>query len=147
MTPFRLVCPTVALLVFLFLFSSCRNKPLPCGDPPPAFVRIILTDQHDSLLVGKKYNPDSISLMANHEKISLSVEKGIITLHYAGLEKYNSENYWLTLSKTDTDTLRLTVTKHSGSCWDYDEFSNLVYNSATVSPVSYDKFVFKIVKP
>lgn len=128
----------------LLLFFSCGHYG-PC-DPSPRMMAIELVDGHDSLLIGKKYLPDSIRLTVDNNNLSIKVQFGQIQILYAGLDIYNDANYFLYLSKSTTDTLRLTVSKHHNKCGDYYDFDGLTYNSKNISPVPNTDIVFKIKK-
>ena len=135
------------ILVVMVIFSSCRKKTTPCGDPAPTLIDIGLVDKNDSLLIGNKYNPDSIKLIVDEKNVDVYVHKGYISINYAGLYIYNNMNFFLYLSKTDVDTLNLKVHRYESECWNYyEEFGGLTYNSKIISPVSYNEFEYKIIK-
>ena len=136
------------LLCGIIIISSCNNKSSPCGDPAPTIMQIALVDHNDSLLIGKKYIPDSIQLIAGNKKLNITVEKGFIIVNYGSLEIYNSDNYFLYLSKADTDTLNIQVNDvYNKDCDNYyPELGAFQYNFKTISPDTYNKFVFKIIK-
>jgi len=127
----------------LFFFSCGRYGPC---DPSPRMMAIELVDKNDSLLIGKTYNPDSIRLTVDNTRLSIMIQHGQIQLFYAGLDIYNEANYFLYLSKSTTDTLKLTVSKHHNKCGDYYDFDGLTYNSKNISPVPNTDIVFKIIK-
>jgi hypothetical protein len=135
------------MLGLILIFSSCSKKATPCGDPAPTFIQIGLVDNNDSLVIGKKYDPDSIKLNVDGKNVNVYFSKGYMIINYDGYDIYNNMNYLLYLSKTDVDTLTLKVHRYESECWSYyDEFGGLTYNSKIISPVSYNKFEFKIIK-
>ena len=143
---FRFFLP--CLLGGIIIVSSCSNKSSPCGDPAPTIMQIALVDQNDSLLIGKKYLPDSIQLIAGNKKLNITVENGFIIVNYGSLEIYNSDNYFLYLSKADTDTLNIQVNDpYNNDCGIYyPELGTFQYNFKSISPDTYNKSVFKILK-
>jgi hypothetical protein len=137
------------LIVFggTFLLTSCPGRFIHCGDPEISCIRIMLVDKNDSNLIGKRYDPDSISLSVNHQSIAMDVENGSILIYFPGLQVHNSENYLLYLSKEDTDTLNLRVYEYSTKdCGTYFDFGGMKYNSADVSSIPGDYSSFKIRK-
>lgn len=137
----------ILLISFLPLLDSCHKGENNCGDPPGSFIQIILVDKNDSLLVGRKFDPDSVNLSVNNKLIMLSIYRGIITFNYNLGEQYNKDNYLLFLSKFDTDTINLTVNHYyNGNCWDYYKFNNFKYNFVNIASVPYNDHCFKIIK-
>jgi len=134
------------LLSVTLALSSCSKKAEPCGDPSSASIQIDLVDKNDSLLIGKKYDPDSIKMNVEGKNVSIYIYEGHMEIDYSGFDIYNNRNYFLYLSKTDTDTLNLKVLSYENKCWSSYGFSGLTYNSKVISPVSYNKFLFKIIK-
>ena len=135
------------ILGVMVIFSSCRKKTTTCGDPAPTLIDIGLVDKSDSLLIGNKYDPDSIKFYVGEKRVYVGFYKGYMSINYNGFDIYNNMNFFLYLSKTDVDTLTLKVLRYDSECWNYyDEFGGLTYNSKVISPVLYNKFVFKIIK-
>jgi hypothetical protein len=134
------------ILFGVFIFSSCNEKHAQCGDPADPVIQIALVDQNDSLLIGRKYHPDSIRLTVDNKTLYMDIEQGYIFLNSCILDAYNNDNYFLYLSKSDTDTLNLQILKYEGVCGTYYGFGGLKYNSKEISPVFYNKYVFKIIK-
>ena len=84
-------------LIFTLLFqsllflNSCSNdhkQPL-CGDPMPINLEIYLVNNSDSLLIGKKYDQDSIKLTVNNTMVDINISNGRISFVYPNLEEYN----------------------------------------------------------
>jgi hypothetical protein len=134
------------LLGIMLIFSSCSKKTTPCGDPAPTLIDIGLVDKSDSLLIGNKYDPDSIKFYVGEKRVYVGFYKGYMSINYNGFDIYNNMNCFLYLSKTDVDTLTLKVLRYESECGSYYEFDGLTYNSKVISPVPYNKFVFKIIK-
>jgi len=136
------------LLGIMLIFSSCNKKTMPCGDlvPVPTLIQIGLVDKNDSILIGNKYDPDSIKLSVDEKNVTVYFYKGYMSINYYGFDIYNNKNYFLYLSNTDGDTLNLKVLRYESECGSYYEFDGLTYNSKVISPVPYNKFVFKIIK-
>jgi len=137
-----------ALLLQPFLFlNSCRNdksQPL-CGDPIPTSLQIYLVDKNDSLLIGRKYDPDSIRLTVKNENIDIQISQGRIYFSYPDLVEFNSMNYLISLSKNDIDTINLTVYhNYVEDCGDNYGVGSLSYNSKPIEPIT--GLVYKIVK-
>lgn len=137
---------TLLLQPFLFL-NSCRNdksQPL-CGDPIPTSLQIYLVDKNDSLVIGRKYDPDSIRFTVNNKNIDIQILQGRIYFAYPDLEEFNSMKYLLSLSKNDTDTVNLVVYhNYVEDCGNYYGVGSLSYNSKPIEPVT--GLVYKIVK-
>jgi len=135
------------LFQLLILLNSCNNnhkQPL-CGDPIPSSVEIFLVDNNDSLLIGKKYNPDSIKLTVNNKMVDIHCTNGRISFVYTNMEEYNNLNYILYLSKTDEDTISLIVNhQYIEDCGYYYGITSLSYNSKQIEPLN--GLVYKIVK-
>ena len=135
------------LISSVFILASCRDSYVICGDPPYYQIQLTLVDQNDSLLIGSKYNKDSIRLTVDTDHLVTYIQKGILMIDFAGFEKYNAKDYLLYLSKEDTDTLNMDVDVHYGPCGDpYWVFKVLKYNSKTITPVPGDNKLFKIIK-
>ncbi len=131
----------------IMLLVSCVRDPIPCGDPMPTLAGIELVDRNDSLLVGTKYDPDSVYLTVNNEILSISVDRGIIWISYGLPKHYLAQDFYLTLSAEDTDTLKFNayaVTPED--CSTYWVFNGLNYNSKDLAPVQGVPLIFKIVK-
>ncbi len=111
----------------------------------PTKVAICLVDHNDSLLIGKKYNQDSIKLTVNNTMVDIHFSNGTISFVYPGLEEYNNLNYTLHLSKSDNDTVNLVVNhQYIEDCGNYYGITSLSYNSKLIEPSA--GFVYKIVK-
>ena len=136
------------ILGVMMVFPSCNKKSVPpCGDPAPTIIQIGLVDRNDSLLIGNIYDPDSINFYVGEKRVFVGFYKGYMSINYNGFDIYNNMNCFLYLSKTDVDTLTLKVLRYDSQCWNYyNEFAGLTYNSKLISPVPYDKFVFKVIK-
>jgi len=136
------------ILGVMMVFPSCNKRSVPpCGDPAPTIIQIALVDRNDSLLIGNIYDPDSIKLFVGEKRVFVGFYKGYMSINYNGFDIYNKMNYFLYLSKTEEDTLTLKVNRYESECWGYyDEFDGLTYNSKLISPIPYDKFVFKVIK-
>lgn len=131
----------------LLLLNSCSNDhkhPL-CGDPIPSNLEIYLVDKNDSLLIGKKYDQDSIKLTVNNTMVGIHISNGRISFLYPNLELYNNLNYTLYLSKSDEDTINLIVNhQYIEDCGYYYGITSLSYNSKQIEPLN--GLVYKIVK-
>jgi len=131
-------------LLFLNSCSNDHNQPL-CGDPIPSNLEIYLVDNNDSLLIGKKYNQDSIKLTVNNVMVDIHISNGRISFFYPNLEEYNNLNYTLYLSKSDEDTINLIVNHHYiEDCGNYHGVTSFSYNSEQIEPIT--GLVYKIVK-
>ena len=136
-----------AILLSSALFISCSNKSKEelCGDPLPVYLHFYLVDKNDSLLIGTKYDPDSIKLTVENKSINLSFDHGSIFFNYQILEEYNHSNYYLFLSKTDSDTINLVVNhKWDGACGPYYGVTTFSYNSTPISHIT--GLTYKIIK-
>jgi hypothetical protein len=137
---------SLIILILVFL-SSCENrsKQQLCGDPGPVIVGIWLVDKNDSSLVGKKYDPDSIRLSVENMSIDLQFDHGEIIFNYSSLEPFNKSTYYLILSKTETDTIKLVVNQQNdGDCGPYYSIDKFSYNSSTISKMT--AWTYKIIK-
>jgi hypothetical protein len=137
---------TILFQSLLFL-NSCNNdnKQTLCGDPIPTNLEIYLVDNSDSLLIGKKYDQDSIKLTVNNKMVEIHISNGKISFMYPSLEEYNNVNYTLYLSKSDKDTINLIVNhQYIEDCGNYYGVTSLSYNSKQIEPIA--GLVFKIVK-
>lgn len=136
-------------LLFLSLLfqNSCSNEhkqPL-CGDPLPSNLEICLVDKSDSLLIGNKYDQDSIKLSVNNTTVDIHISNGRISFVYPNLEEYNNLNYILYLSISDKDTINLLVNhQYIDDCGNYYGVTSFSYNSNQIEPIT--GLVYKIVK-
>lgn len=131
----------------LLLLNSCGNehKQTPCSDPIPSNLEIYLVDNKDSLLIGKKYNQDSIKLTVNNKMIDIFISNGRISFVYPNLEEYNNLTYTLYLSKSEEDTIKLIVNhQYIEDCGNYYGVTSLSYNSKQIEPIT--GLLYKIVK-
>ncbi|MEI6174376.1 MAG: hypothetical protein WCR01_11555 [Bacteroidota bacterium] len=137
---------TLLLQPLLFL-DSCTNDHAqpPCGDPIPTSLQIYLVDKNDSLLIGRKYNQDSIKLTVNNKNIDIQISQGKIIFVYPDLVEYNNMNYLLSLSKNEIDTVNLVVYhNYVEDCGNYYGVGSMSYNSKRIEPVT--GLVYKIIK-
>jgi|WetSurMetagenome_2_1015567.scaffolds.fasta_scaffold48553_2 hypothetical protein len=137
--------PCLCLVPVLLL--SCVRKPVNCGDPAQTTLAIALVDQNDSLLIGKKYAPDSIYLYLNEDLVPIEIYQGFILVSYSQPKALLNVNLFLYLSATDTDTLRMGVsTVNHDDCPTYWVFNGLDYNGTARSPEPQNLHEFLIIK-
>jgi hypothetical protein len=126
---------------------SCVRKPVICGDPVPSTLEIALVDQNDSLLIGKKYAPDSIYLYLNDELVPIEIYQGFILVEYGQPKTFLNVNLFLFLSANDTDTLRMLVTTvNHDDCPTSWVFNGLDYNGRARTPDPQNLHEFRIKK-
>jgi hypothetical protein len=134
------------VVVFLFILSCYQPE---CSDPRQAKILLTLTDSNDSVLIGKKYDPDSIRLSINNSRLYIYITKGVIVLNYYDWIKYNPEDYILYLSKEDQDTMNLSIrTEFYEECGGYNYIDSLLYNHKLIYPVYTPKKPpnYKVIK-
>jgi hypothetical protein len=138
------------LISGFFFLVSCDflNVKPNCGDPPYTGIDLLLVDARDSLVIGKKYNPDSIRLSVKDVPIEMAVQNGVIHLNYSYFTQYNDENFILYLSKADQDTLNFIINKYNnGECGTVLSVGSFHYNKALLSPdPNGNNYTYRVVK-
>jgi hypothetical protein len=129
--------------LFLTVLWACNR---PKCFPEPNGVAIFLVDSAGNNLVGSRYNKDTIRLILPDQTLRNITEDVFISFIYSGFQKYNGSNYLLYLSKSDTDTLNLTVEEKSTSCGPEYHCTEFRYNSKVVQAEPNSYLQYKIVK-
>lgn len=138
------------MITLSLIFFSCKHKhdeiQTLCGDSIPPVFNLVLKDINDSLLIGKEYSQDTVSLTLNNKKVNFFIYKGIITVTYDTLQPYSSGEYILYLSKSDQDTLNLIIKTHTpAECPEFIKLDSLLYNHKFMPPNQGD-LTYKIIK-
>jgi hypothetical protein len=145
--------PLLLPIIFaaLLIVFSCSKKSVPCGDPVPSLIEIALVDKNDSLLIGKKYDPDTIKLWGyikdQRQDFYGNFNEGYITIFYSwdqGLDY--TDNFYMYLSKDDIDTVNLKSSVRQNNCGNFYDLQGVRYNSKEVVPITYNKFRYNIRK-
>jgi len=140
---------TIYMCLGLLFLTSCdknKNKSDDCnGDPKANYFVLTLVDKNDSLLIGQKYNADSIRLYLNDSTMHIYVECGVIFLNYTLWQKFNNKNYILYLSHSDQDTLNFLVKNVNTPCGTILNVDTIYYNNKAIAP-SNGILNFKIIK-
>ena len=132
-------------LIFLtMVMVSCNKKSPDCGDPTPSYCKIILVDKNDNLLVGATYPENTIKLTIANQTIPLIFDNEVIVFSFVNLQKYNNQDFTLTLGENEFDRLNLHIRTITNECWTSEILDTLKYNRLTINPLTGN--TYKIIK-
>jgi hypothetical protein len=84
--------------------------------------------------------------MVDNKTLQISIYKGELKVFYSGFDAYNDLNYYLYLSRTDTDTINLKILMNNTTCGPEYHCNELKYNSKVITPEPNTYLVYKIHK-
>lgn len=130
-------------------FELCRlwgNYVPPKCFPPPNGISIYFADTNGNNLIGMKYSKDSIRLAVSNVNLDILRSNTFLSFLCSGFDNYNDLNYYLYLSKSDTDTINMTVTKENTNCGTEYHCTEFKYNSKIITAEPNSYLQYKIVK-
>lgn len=137
----------IAVSLFLII-STTLNSCNRCKNvtPPIQYFELSIVDVNNTNLLGTTYNETSFKLYNNYSEIWLNygptLHGEVLRIEYAQIE--TNAKYYLELSSTDTDTIKVDFNTTEEKCYDVYDIQSFQYNGQSLN---YDKGVqYKIVK-
>lgn len=130
-----------SFLIIGILFSSCDR----CKNvlPPLSYFEIALVDENGNNLLGTTYNQSSFKLFSNEFELWLNYEPAfqgeILRIQYDSIE--TDKEYYLQLSSTETDTIRVTFNRKHGKCYDSFDPQSFFYNGQSILSTQSVKYI------
>lgn len=127
-------------LVSSLVMMACSEESPDCGDPKSTICELILVDSVKNVLVGTKYDTDSIQLQVNKALIPLNFDNGIIRFNFAGYDLFNATDYILKLNYRESDTLNVKIRMITTQCWTVFSIDTVSYNDQVLQSISENKY-------
>lgn len=132
------------VLILAIIIQSCNG----CKNvlPPPQYFEMTFADVNNNNLLGSTFNQTSFKLHNSNSTVWLNydpINQGeSLKVQYKDIQ--TNLDYYLDLSDTDTDTLRVNFTTTEEKCYDSFEINSFTYNGQNLA---FDQGVsFKVVK-
>ncbi|NND88150.1 MAG: hypothetical protein HKM28_02760 [Flavobacteriaceae bacterium] len=120
------------LMIFMLIIGCTSDDSNPCANvlPSPNNLLLDIQDSQGNSLIGTVYVQDSFRLRTNNSVTYVQSQEiddaAALSIFFTQLE--SGESYYLDLSETETDTLRVNYTATPNECFVAYEIDQVVYN-------------------